>query len=370
MSAWVTRAAFTTACAGLVACGAAAPNASADGGASTPIPGCTNLSAYATCAVRPVPGPFVPRPAHVLLVVERSERLLRVLPNATNDLWTEMTRGLSGALGRPWTTVDFAMFGYPSGMSTGCGPGCCYMLPAALAVRGPFEPGNTPRIIEVLLSDHPEGEAPMAAALATARQYLTEVDVPAEGDAFVVLLAGGAADCGATTACDAQSCVPNVESRCASGGNCCADAPSFCLDNQAVTAQLQALTDAGIKTVVVALPADATTASTLNEFARQGGRPNPATGGAYSAGATATEIEATIATILESLGARCEAALATAPSQPAAAQVVAGCQVLETAEVRTDAAGARIVLDPDACGALASTPPPPVNVLTDCGMPR
>jgi len=36
-----------------------------------------------------------------------------------------MTMGLAAALDRPWANVQFAMLGYPSGMSSGCGyPGC------------------------------------------------------------------------------------------------------------------------------------------------------------------------------------------------------------------------------------------------------
>ena len=357
---------------GVVACGSG-PRAAADGGPPTPIAGCPGLSGYATCAVEEVAGPFVPRRANVLLVVERSARLLRVPAGATTDTWTAMTTGLAAALDRPWANVQFALLGYPSPMSTGCGEGCCYMLPANSAVRGPFGPESAARIGEVLLSDQPEGEAPMAAALATARQYLTEVDVPAAGDAFVVLVAGGGPDCNDASACGADRCVPNLESRCANGGNCCADAPAGCLDDPAVREQIGALAAAGIATVVVGLPGTAGLTNVFDDLARAGGRPNPATGGAYASGVTAAEIEATMTEIFTGLGARCEGALPRGlpAADLARAHVVVGCRVLSAVDFRADAStgATRVILEAEACTALAQTAPPPVNVLSGCASP-
>ena len=358
-------------CAGAIACGGERQTVP-DGGPATPIAGCPNLSDYASCAVRDVPGPFAPRRANVLLVVERSARLLRVPPGAADNEWVALTTGLAAALDRPWGNVQFAMLGYPSGMSNGCGEGCCYMLPADRAVRGPIGPDSAPRIIEVLLSGQPEGEAPMASALATARQYLTEVDVPAEGDTFVVLIAGGGPDCGDTGTCGAERCVPNLEARCGSGGNCCADAPTWCLDDQAVSAQIRALAGVGIATIVAGLPGARDLAAAFDDFARAGGRPSPATGGAYYTGVTAADVEATMATIFGGLGGRCEATLTIQVAAPERAHVAAGCELLSAAEVRPDTTTAttRVVLEADVCAALAQAAPPPVNVLHDCALPR
>lgn len=368
MSCRIAGIAVATVWAGVVACGSERQTV-ADGGPKTPIAGCPNLSGYATCAVGDVTGPFVPRRANVLLVVERSARLLRVPAGAVDNTWVAMTTGLAAALDRPWANVELAMLGYPSGMSNGCGEGCCYLLPADSAVRGPIGPDSAPRIIEVLLSGQPEGEAPMAAALATARQYLTEVDVPAQGDAFVVLVAGGGPDCGDTGPCGAERCVPNLEARCASGGNCCADGPTWCLDVQAVSAQIRALAGAGIATVVVGLPGTRDLATAFDDFARAGGRPDPTTAGAYYTGVTAADVEATMAVIFGGLGARCEATLPMPLASPDTAHVAAGCEVLSTADIRSDAttaAASRVVLEGDVCGALAQAAPPPVNVLHDC----
>jgi hypothetical protein len=367
---WSRMAGFALAgvCAGVLACGGGR-QAAADGGTLTPIAGCPNLNAYATCAVREVTEPFVPRPASVLLVVERSGRLRRV--PAVDDTWTALTTGLAAALDRPWANVEFALLGYPSGMSSGCGEACCYMLPASSAVRGPFGPENAARIVEVLLSDQPEGEAPVAAALATAKQYLTEVDVPDRGDAFVVLVAGGGPDCGDASACEAARCVPNIEGRCPISGSCCADAPSGCLDDQAVRAQIDALATAGVATVVVGLPGAASFASAFDEFARAGGRPDPTTGGAYRAGVTGAEVEATMTAIFGGLGARCEAALPGPPPPADLAHVAAGCQIASGSELHPDTTGAatRVVLEGEVCAALASAAPPRVNVLTGCAAP-
>jgi hypothetical protein len=239
-------------------------------------------------------------------------------------------------------------------------------------VRGPIGPDSAPRIIEVLLSGQPEGEAPMAAALATARQYLTEVDVPAQGDTFVVLVAGGAPDCGDTGACGAERCVPNLEARCPGGGNCCADGPTSCLDDQAVSAQIHALAGAGIATIVVGVPGAGDFATAFDDFARAGGRPNPATAGAYYTGVTAANIATTMAAIFDGLGARCEATLPVPLASPDVAHVAAGCEVLAAADVRADstAATTRIVLEGNVCDALAHTASPSVNVLYDCAPTR
>jgi hypothetical protein len=366
MSSRMAGLALAGVCAGALACGGSPQTA--DGGPRTPIAGCPNLSGYAACTAREVTEPFVPRPASVLLVVERSGRLRRVPAGATDDTWTAMTTGLAAALDRPWANVEFALLGYPSGMSGGCGEACCYVLPAASAVRGPFGPESAARIVEVLLSDQPEGEAPMAAALATARQYLTEVDVPDRGDAFVVLVAGGGPDCGAASACAAARCVPDIEARCPIAGSCCASAPAGCLDDQAVGEQIAALATAGIATVVVALPDGASFASVFDGYARAGGRPDPTTRGAYRAGVTAAEIEATMTAIFTGLGARCEAALPSSPPAPELAHVAAGCEIVAGAQLRPDPNGdaTRVVLEGDVCGALASAVPPRVNVLAGC----
>ena len=371
MSCRIAGIAVASICAGVVACGSERPTVT-DGGPVTPIAGCPNLSDYATCAVRDVPGPFVPRRANVLLVIERSARLLRVPAGATDNTWVAMTTGLAAALDRPLENVELAMLGYPSGMSNGCGEGCCYLLPADSAVRGPIGPDSAPRIVEVLLSSRPEGEAPMAAALATARQYLTEVDVPAQGDTFVVLVAGGGPDCGDPGACGAERCVPNLEARCSAGGNCCADGPTWCLDDQAVSAQIRALAGAGIATVVVGLPGAGDFATAFDDFARAGGRPNPTTGGAYYTGVTAADIETTMAAIFGGLGARCEAALPIRLASPDLAHVAAGCEVVSAADVRSDSttAATRVVLEGNVCGALAQAASPSVNVLYDCSSPR
>jgi hypothetical protein len=347
--------------AGVLGCGGGSP-AARDAGATTPIAGCPDLSGYAACAAAEVTGPFLPRRASVLLVTERSGRLLRVPDGATTDVWTAMTTGLAAALDRSWANVEFAMLGYPSSMSTGCGEGCCYMLPASSAVRGPFGPESAARIIEVLLSDQPEGEAPMAAALATARQYLTEIDVPAQGDAFVVLVAGGGPDCNDAALCGADRCVPNLEARCAGGGNCCAGAPAGCLDDQSVRDQVQALAAAGIATVVVALPGAADFTSVFDDLARAGGRPDSATGGAYPSGVTAAEIEATMTAIFAGLDARCEAPLPAGLSAADVAHVAVGCALRPDATT----AGSRVVLEADVCAALGRASPPAVNVLHAC----
>ncbi len=370
MSSRIAGIALAGLCIGALACDSERQPAK-DGGSATPIAGCPNLSGYATCAVREVTGPFVPRRTSVLLVVERSGRLLRVPPGATDTTWAAMTIGLAAALDRPWGNVEFAMLGYPSGTSTGCGEGCCTVLPASSAVRGPIGPDSAARIVEVLLSNQPEGEAPMAAALATARQYLTEVDVPAAGDAFVVLVAGGGPDCNDASACGAERCVPNLEGRCATGANCCADQPGRCLDDQAVTEQIRALAGAGIATVVVGLPGASDLASAFDDFGRAGGRPNPATGGAYYPGTSAAEIEATMTAIFGGLGARCEAALSSPLPSSDLTHVTAGCEVLTGAALRPDTTGApsRVILEGDVCGALARDAPPPVNVLWGCASP-
>src|SRR6188508_244694 len=107
MSSWKSVA-FAGACVGALGCGSGAL-AGRDAGATTPIAGCPDLSGYAACAATAVTGPFAPRRASVLLVTERSGRLLRVPDGATSDVWTAMTTGLAAALDRSWANVEFAM---------------------------------------------------------------------------------------------------------------------------------------------------------------------------------------------------------------------------------------------------------------------
>jgi hypothetical protein len=123
--------------------------------------------------------------------------------------------------------------------------------------------------------------------------------------------------------------------------------------------------------VVVGLPGAVDLASAFDDFGRAGGRPNPATGGAYYTGASAVEIEATVTAIFGGLGARCEAALASPPLNSDLTHVTAGCELLTGAELRPDTTGAasRVILEGDVCGALARDAPPPVNVLWGCASP-
>jgi hypothetical protein len=139
-----------------------------------------------------------------------------------------------------------------------------------------------------------------------------------------------------------------------------------------VSAQIRALAGVGIATIVAGLPGARDLAAAFDDFARAGGRPSPATGGAYYTGVTAADVEATMATIFGGLGGRCEATLTIQVAAPERAHVAAGCELLSAAEVRPDTTTAttRVVLEADVCAALAQAAPPPVNVLHDCALPR
>jgi len=128
----------------------------------------------------------------------------------------------------------------PTGFDEACTPG-------VLAV--PLQGGSSGEIESALLSLAPSGAAPLASAVLLAGAALQQQ--PSAAERFVVLLTGGAPDCNAQLAPTDSTCAgERCTSDCDPGTGLSRDARG-CLDEAGLIQAIQALSDSGIRTLVV-----------------------------------------------------------------------------------------------------------------------
>jgi hypothetical protein len=144
-----------------------------------------------------------------------------------------------------------------------------------------------PAINDLLAKSMPEGEAPMAAALARALEYFTVGEgVALMGTKSVMLVTDSGPNCNASLNCGSATCTIDIELAASEGrssyGNCDPEfvtqgdgvsARTYCLDDEAVLGQVKALRSAGITLSVLALPGTESYSDLFDEFAMAGGVP-------------------------------------------------------------------------------------------------
>jgi len=129
------------------------------------------------------------------------------------------------------------------------------------------------------LDGTPDGATPTAAALQEALEYFTDgPGADLTGEKYVLLATDGGPNCDEDDApCGIAECTLNIDEQCPlEPDNCCAagyDALA-CLDEDGAVAAVEALAEAGIKTIVVGIPGTEEYEGTLSAMADVGGMPN------------------------------------------------------------------------------------------------
>jgi hypothetical protein len=221
---------------------------------------------------------------NVLLVVDKSSSM-----NGTDEFpegrWAALGAALDSALEQAASRVSFGLEFFPFSDDPSTTPSRCETT-TGLDVLVPVAPGteSVSKISQALTAYAPAGATPTADALAEARKYFKDGKGKSlGGQSYVLLATDGGPNCNSDLACDADTCVPNVEQANATatcGGSCCdpkldPEGNSNCLDEERTVDQVKALADMGIKTFVVGIPGSQFFAGTLDKLAAAGEEPNP-----------------------------------------------------------------------------------------------
>jgi len=213
-------------------------------------------------------------PVHVLLVIDESGSMLDKPDGFDTDKWSSMKSSLATALLGVQDDLSLGLLLYPSA-------GCDVPMDVAVDVA----PGAQalPEIADALEAAEPSGGTPTAAALERALAYFQSgAGAGLSGEKYVLLATDGGPNCNAAESCAPDACTVNLDGQCPMGvDNCCdpalagPDAEQGCLDERATTDAIDALAGEGVQTFVVGIPGSEQYASSLDAFARAGGRPSP-----------------------------------------------------------------------------------------------
>lgn len=277
-------------------------------------------------------------PVNILLVIDKSGSMTDQPTGFGTNKWEAMKEALATAVANAPPTVATGLILYPfqagSTIPLECeGATCCAVPDPGAAVRVGIAANNADAIDQALAEASPGGGTPTAPALERALQYFTEGEgLLLEGEKYVLLATDGGPNCNYDIQCEAAACTPNLDGapQCADG-NCCDGAGEYCVDDQGVTAQINALNAAGIRTFVVGIPGTEEYADYLDSFARAGGVPAQTGSRDYFAVSGAlgvTGLTDVLTNITTALVTSCEIALSEAPAQPSLVNLAIDCEVL------------------------------------------
>ncbi|MRG92675.1 VWA domain-containing protein [Polyangium spumosum] len=136
------------------------------------------------------------------------------------------------------------------------------------------EDGPTTTGIRIATATNPVGGTPISPTI----EALTPMLLGLEGKTYVILATDGGPNCNESAACGADACEPNLagdEACLATGTNCCAPGqlwgPTFCVDEPASVAAIEALRAGGVEVFVVGIPGSEAYAGVLDAMAIAGG---------------------------------------------------------------------------------------------------
>jgi len=297
---------------------------------------CPTLAGLGECGGTRVEATLAP--VNVLLVVDKSGSMTDQPQGFSLDKWSAMKQALGAALSSAPESVRFGFLAYPYASAVTipldcAGELCCTVTEGGEPINVPVAPRNEDAIGAALAQLSPGGGTPTAAALARALAYFTQEEGrDLDGDRYVLLATDGGPNCNGGLSCDASACTPNLDgaAQCA-GVNCCEGAGEFCLDDEAVIAQIEELRSAGIATFVVGIPGTENYTPSLDAFARAGGVPRTGAEHDYfsvSAASGVSGLTSVLKSITTELLRSCEIALTEAPEQPSLVNVAIDCEVL------------------------------------------
>jgi hypothetical protein len=258
-------------------------------GGTVPTDGpCRSLAGLEDCGSESVQAQTVP--INVLLVVDKSASMTADPGDWGESKWNALHGALSSALNQVRGVVSWGLELFPTSagdtpIPTPCSTPedrCCEM-PESAELNVPVAGGaqNVTEILNQLNNTDPSGGTPTAVALQHAYEYFVNgAGADLSGERYVLLATDGAPNCDSEAECSIDTCTLNLEGEAGSScpppddpnaANCCANRPEACLDDSGTLAQIQALADSGIQTVVVGIPGSELYQTNLEEFATAGG---------------------------------------------------------------------------------------------------
>lgn len=278
--------------------------------------------------------------ANVLLVIDKSGSMDDQPEGFDLNKWDALKAALEPALAEVSEEMSFGLVLYPFDEEEeipleDCDTNCCAVPTGPAAVRVGIGPGASTgsEIMDALNDTAPGGGTPTADALDAALDYFTVGEgKDLEGDRFVLLATDGGPNCGPDNTCDADRCTPNLDGLCPEdGGNCCEGEGSFCLDDEAVVAKIEALAEAGVPTFVIGIPGTEQYASYLDVFAAAGTVPNPAAPPEYYAVSAEGGVEGLTQTFIDittHLVRSCDVDIGTMASDKRLVNVAVDCEIV------------------------------------------
>jgi hypothetical protein len=221
---------------------------------------------------------------NVLVVVDRSASMKEKPAGFATDKWTALRGALEATFDQTKVNISYGLDLYPYSGKVGQALNDECQMPSGDAVVVPVQAGDkaAPLILNALAKNPPEGGTPTAAALGRALAYFTTgAGKTLTGDKYVLLATDGGPNCNADLTCTIDTCTTNLDGKsCGPDANCCDSkldpaGPSKCLDEAGSVDAVAALTEAGIKTIVVGIPGTEVYASTLDALAQESEVTNP-----------------------------------------------------------------------------------------------
>jgi hypothetical protein len=317
---------------------------------------------------------------NLLLVIDKSGSMTDEPEGFDANKWDALVQALDEVLNEAAPILNLGLVLYPYSRQIAipeksCGTNCCLLEVGEAAVNVPIAPGteSVGKILSLLESTPPGGGTPTADALRRAREYLTAATL--EGDTYVVLATDGGPNCNFDLECDADRCTANLDNQC-SLENCCDGNGEYCVDDESVTGEIEALRDAGIPTFVVGIPGTEDYAQYLDDFAEAGGVPNPDDPPSYYAVDASGGVEGLTGVfrdITEQLVRSCEVELEREPPAPSLVNVAVDCTPIRPEEddgsgweLDTSASPALIRLSGPVCEEIQTSGAKRVDVVYGC----
>ncbi len=234
------------------------------------------------------------------------------------DKWSTVRTVVAKTVVKLGPRANFGAAVFPDPLGADCDPGVEVFAPR----RGDSPAGiGGPTGIGLVTSTNvpASGGTPTAATIRALTPRLSGLP----GKTFAILATDGGPNCNLTTACDVNSCIPNIEGAvgCAPGGASCCDpatyGPGQCLDGKASIDAVTALSAAGVPTYVVGVPGSGPYAALLDSLAVAGGTPRSVSPRYYNVDSTDAAAFATaLAQVAAKITATCVLKLETAPPDP------------------------------------------------------
>lgn len=237
----------------------------------------------------------------------------------TDNKWNTVRKVIASTLTQLGPRVNFGAALFPRDSSD------CSAGGEVMSVREGDTPAGTlgPAVqqFQVRTNVIANGGTPTAATLTALTPKLTALP----GRTFVVLATDGGPNCNDKAACDASSCIANIERydpTCVpnTNPNCCSPqlfGATNCLDADPTEAAVKALKDAGIETYVIGVPGSGPYAALLDRLATAGGTARSSSPLYYRVDSTdASALAQTFSAIAAKVTASCTLPLNPPPADP------------------------------------------------------